>query len=168
MKPILYVFSGLPGSGKSTLASLLAQKLSCTYLRIDVIEQGLRDLCSFDVKGEGYRLAYRIAADNLRLGLDVIADCCNPWNLTRKEWENVAKKEQVSCINIEVSCSDVIEHRRRVEGRTTDIEGLKLPSWAEILSRDYQPWENRTVVHVDTAGLTIEESFDLLLFKLQK
>lgn len=44
-KLMLYIFAGLPGSGKSTLAKKLAQKLGATYLRIDTIEQGLRDTC---------------------------------------------------------------------------------------------------------------------------
>jgi DNA polymerase III delta prime subunit len=61
-QPALYIFSGLPGTGKSTLAQRLAGKLRCAYLRIDTIEQTIRDLCSFDVQEEGYRLAYRVAA----------------------------------------------------------------------------------------------------------
>jgi predicted kinase len=92
--PTLYIFSGLPGSGKTTLARLVAQKLHSAYLRIDTIEQGLRDLCSVDVQGEGYRLAYRIAGDNLRLGVSVIADSCNPIELTRRELERVALETQ--------------------------------------------------------------------------
>ncbi len=62
---MLYIFSGLPGSGKSTLSKWLSAHLGAVYLRIDTIEQALRDLCAFDVQGEGYRLAYRIARDNL-------------------------------------------------------------------------------------------------------
>lgn len=65
--PILYIFSGLPASGKSTLAKLLAAKVGATYVRIDTVEQGLRDLCNFKVEGEGYRLSYRIIRDNLDL-----------------------------------------------------------------------------------------------------
>lgn len=76
--PTLYIFSGLPATGKSTLAELLARRLGAAYVRIDTIEQALRDLCSVDVQGEGYRLAYRVAADNLRLGISVVADSCNP------------------------------------------------------------------------------------------
>ena len=89
-KPILYIFSGLPGVGKTTLAEKLAENLNATFLRIDTVEQGLRDICSFNVQGEGYRLSYRIAKDNLQIGNDVIADSCNPIELTRFEWQEVA------------------------------------------------------------------------------
>lgn len=88
--PILFIFSGLPATGKTTLAKMLAQHCQATYLRIDTIEQGLRDLCHFQVEGEGYRLSYRIARDNLLLGNSVVADSCNPIWLTRKEWQQVA------------------------------------------------------------------------------
>ncbi|HHP0493126.1 TPA: AAA family ATPase, partial [Vibrio harveyi] len=76
--PTLYIFSGLPASGKSTLAKLLAARVGAMYVRVDTIEQGLRDLCHFKVEGEGYRLSYRIIRDNLELGLSCIADSCNP------------------------------------------------------------------------------------------
>ncbi len=83
----LFIFPGLPGTGKTTLSKRLAQRINAVHLRIDTLEQGLRDLCGVKVEGGGYRLAYRIAADNLRLGIDVIADSCNPSELTRREWE---------------------------------------------------------------------------------
>ncbi len=60
--PILYIFSGLPGSGKSTLAKRLARLHNAAYLRIDTVEQALRDLCEVPVQGEGYRLSYRVAS----------------------------------------------------------------------------------------------------------
>ncbi len=84
---VLYIFSGLPASGKTTLSSKLAQHINAVHLRIDTIEQALRDLCSIKVTGEGYRLAYSLASDNLKLGNSVIADSCNPIKLTREEWE---------------------------------------------------------------------------------
>lgn len=84
--PVLYIFSGLPASGKSTLAKLLARKIGAMYLRVDTVEQGLRDLCNVKVEGEGYRLSYRVIRDNLELGVSCIADSCNPIELTRQEW----------------------------------------------------------------------------------
>ena len=85
----LFIFAGLPGAGKTTLAQCLARGIKAAYLRIDTIEQGLRDICGFAVQGEGYWLSYRIAEDNLRLGIDVVADSCNPIELTRREWQQV-------------------------------------------------------------------------------
>ena len=160
--PVLYIFSGLPGSGKTSLARRLAQHLSCAYLRIDTIEQGLRDLLSAHVEAEGYHLAHRIASDNLRVGSSVVADSCNPLELTRREWEQVAREAGVRHVNIEVACSDTREHRRRLGARTSDIPGLKLPRWDEVRSRTYEPWTVERIV-IDTAGRPIEDSLIELL-----
>lgn len=131
-RPVLFIFSGLPGSGKSTLAQVVAQQFEAVFLRIDTIEQGLRDLCSIDVQGEGYRLAYRIAADNLGLGRNVVADSCNPIELTRREWEQVARDSHADFINIEIICSDASEHRLRVETRVVEVPGRRLPTWRDV------------------------------------
>jgi len=153
---VLYIFSGLPGSGKSTLAQRIAQGCRAVYLRIDTIEQALRELCSFDVQGEGYRLAYRVASDNLRLGHSVVADSCNPIELTRREWEQVARDAGARFINIEIICSDSNEHRRRVQGRASEVPGLALPTWSDVETREYHAWSVERVV-IETAGRSIEE-----------
>ena len=163
--PILYIFSGLPGSGKSTLSQLLAQRVNGSYLRIDTIEQALRDVCSVEVQGEGYRLAYRIAADNLRLGISVVTDSCNPIELTRREWEQVAVRTQARFVNIEVICSDAQEHRRRVEERVSTVPGLRLPTWKEVESREYHEWTAHRIV-VDTSGKLEAECIEELLSEL--
>jgi predicted kinase len=69
----LFIFAGLLGTGRTTLSQRLVQRIKAMHLRIDTIEQGLRDLCDVLVEGQGYRLAYRIAADNLSLGMNVVA-----------------------------------------------------------------------------------------------
>ena len=66
-KAILFIFSGLPAVGKSTFAKSVVKHFGAAYLRIDTIEQGLKDLCRINVEGEGYQLAYRMAVNNLQL-----------------------------------------------------------------------------------------------------
>lgn len=161
MTPILFILSGLPASGKSSLAKRIAKEYNAFYLRIDTIEQALRDLSNLDVQGEGYRLAYRIASDNLHLGHNVVADSCNPINLTRREWEEVAVQCNSRYVNIEVICSDKIEHKKRCETRNSEIAGLHLPTWDEIQNRAYDAWETERIV-LDTAHKSEEESFDEL------
>lgn len=163
--PVLYVFAGLPGAGKTSLAQRLAAEVGATYLRIDTIEQALRDLCGVDVEGEGYRLAYRVAADNLALGLSVVADSCNPIALTRTEWRQVAEDRGARSVDIEVVCSDAAEHRRRVETRTSTIAALQLPSWEQVVAREYHPWQTDRIL-IDTAGRTVDACLVELILEL--
>jgi len=166
-QPVLVILSGLPGTGKSTVAQRLARKLGYAYLRIDTIEQAIRDLCSFAVEEEGYLLAYQSAAENLRVGISVIADSCNPIELTRNAWEEVARKSGADFVNIEICCSDIREHRQRVETRLPDFPGLRRLTWTEVEGREYHPWTSARIV-VDTFGKTPEESLEQLCDALSK
>lgn len=161
-QPILHVFAGLPGTGKSTLAQALATHLKATYLRIDTLEQALREVLKRPIQAEGYELAYALALDQLRLGLDVVADACNPIAATREAWARVAAQAGARLFCIEVICSDRAEHRRRVEQRTSTVPGLKLPSWQEVLDRDYEPWTSPRLV-LDTAGKATPNCLEALL-----
>jgi predicted kinase len=158
-RAILTIFGGLPGTGKTTLARMLANELGAVYVRIDTIEQALRNsqVLAGPVDDAGYRVAYEIAADNLRLGRTVIADSVNPLQITRDAWRAVAIGTDAKVIEIEVVCSDSIEHRRRVESRQADIPGLSLPHWQEICARDYHPW-NRAHIVIDTANTSVDQS----------
>lgn len=156
--PMLIILGGLPGVGKTTIAVALARLIGAQHLRIDSIEQAIRasGVVSRALNDAGYRVAYAVAEDNLRIGRTVIADSVNPLHLTREAWLSVANRAGVRAIEIEVKCSDVNEHRRRVETRTTDVPGLKLPTWEDVVGRDYHPWDREHLV-IDTAGRTIEQ-----------
>jgi predicted kinase len=144
---MLIILGGLPGSGKTTIARELARQIGAAHIRIDSIEEAIRD------PGDaGYRVGYALAEDNLRIGLTVIADSVNPLAVTRDAWVEVANRAQVNAIEIEVTCSDAREHRERVETRLT---------WQEVVSRDYQPW-NRERMVIDTAGQSVEQSVKAL------
>lgn len=163
----LYILSGLPGVGKTTLSKLLAAHVGAVYLRIDTIEQALKDLCEIDVQSQGYTLAYRIAADNLRLGLAVVADSCNPIELTRRDWEAVADASKSAFKNIEVICSDIHQHQKRIETRIAETNDHLLPDWHDVIHREYQAWSRSRIV-IDTADRTPDDSLSELLQALDK
>jgi predicted kinase len=160
---MLVVFSGLPGTGKTTIARALATRWSATYLRIDVIEQAIRSagIIAGDIGPAGYIVANALAASSLAIGHNVIADCVNPVRESREGWRATATRAGKPLIEVEVVCSDVAEHRRRVEQRTSDIDGLVLPTWQSVLGRDYSPWPEPHVI-IDTARLTPEEAIALV------
>ena len=153
---MLIVLSGLPGVGKSAIARELVRATGAVYVRIDSIEHALRSE-GCEVEGEGYCVAYAVAEDNLRLGRMVVADSVNPWPLTRNEWQSVGNRAGAQVVDVEIVCSDVDEHRRRVETRQPDIPGHRLPAWDEVAGRDYRPWDRERVV-IDTSRLTVDEA----------
>lgn len=164
--PMLIVFSGLPGTGKTTISRELARSMRATYLRVDTIEQALRSCGTLkDVVVEGYEAIYRLAEDNLHLGLTVIADSVNPIEITRDAWAEVARETNVRLIDVEIICSDEAEHRRRVETRSSDIPDLVLPAWEMVKGREYHPW-NRPRIVIDSTGATVDECVDAILSEL--
>lgn len=155
---VLIVFGGLPGTGKTTISRGLATRRLATYLRIDVIEQPIR-MSGFpkDVGRVGYVVANALAASNLANGQTVIADCVNPVRESREAWQATAALVGTPLIEVEVICSDPVEHRRRVEQRVSEMDGLVLPTWQDVLDRDYAPWPEPHLI-VDTARLSPAEA----------
>jgi predicted kinase len=164
---MLIAFGGLPGTGKTTVAQTLARKLAAVYLRIDTLEQAFIASGSgqADIGPAGYVAGYAVAADNLRLGLTVVADSVNSLRVTRRAWRNVALEADVRIFEIELICSDTTTHRLRVEGRQAYIPGHKLPTWKSVLERQYDPWESEHLV-VDTANVSVEQAVEIITHRL--
>jgi predicted kinase len=166
-RALLIVFGGLPGTGKTTIAKMLALQCGAVYLRIDSIEQKIRDanVLQADVGPAGYMAAYAIAEDNLRLRHVVIADSVNPLAITRAAWRKVARVSSADLLEVKVICSDEAEHRRRVETRLSDVPGLALPDWHAVEHRDYEPWLEPHLT-IDTAMSSAEEASARILAEI--
>ena len=154
---MLISLAGLPGVGKTTIARSLARQLEAAHIRIDSIELAIREsgVTVVSIDDAGYRVGYAVAEDNLRLGRIVIADSVNPWPMTRDAWRDVARRAQVGCVDIEIVCSDRAEHRGRVESRLDNLPADSGPTWNDVVTRDYRPWDREHIV-IDTAGVTTE------------
>ena len=135
------------------------------HLRIDTIEQAMRDAGQSIEGPEGYLVARDVARENLRLGLPVIVDAVNPIAYTRELWHVVAADTAARLVEVELVCGDAVEHRRRVESRAVDIDGLRLPTWRDVLDREYEPWTTATTV--DTGHRTVEDCVAAIVARLR-
>lgn len=62
-------------------------------------------------------------------------------------------------VEIELVCSNPIEHRRRVDTRLADISGHEMPSWKSVIEFRFEPWQGDHMV-LDTATLSHSELVD--------
>ncbi|GGB18813.1 AAA family ATPase [Allosediminivita pacifica] len=154
----LVALSGLPGVGKTTLARALARRTGAVHLRVDTVEAALAQstLAIREAADAGYVVLAGVAKDNLLLGRDVILDTVNPVALIPEMWAGVARDTGCKLTNVEVTCSDRALHRRRVETRQSDVPGLVVPSWSQVLAREFEPWQGDRLV-VDTAGRDVSD-----------
>ncbi len=166
---MLIAFGGLPGTGKTSISKKLAQRLTAVYLRIDTLETVILNSApsTSEIGHTGYFVAYAVAAENLSLGLSVIADSVNGIQITREAWRNVANQGNVRFVEIEIICSDKRKHQQRIESRTTDIVNLKLPTWLNVLERQYDVWESNHLV-IDTANISIDEAVEKIVQHLKQ
>jgi len=159
---MLLILGGLPASGKSTIAKGVALELNAVHIRVDTIEQTLRDVGFTSVHSEGYELAYSIAADNVALGLTVVADSVNSIRVTRDAWRAGGETAGVTVLEVEIICSDQNEHKQRVETRVPDIQSKARLTWNDVITRAYEPWLQVDAL-IDTAGESLEQSIEKTL-----
>jgi predicted kinase len=115
------------------------------------------DVLRKDIGPVGYVTAYWVAEENLRLGNVVVADSVNPLQVTRESWALVSRNAEVPLVEVEVLCSDPAEHRKRVESRTPDLDGLPPLTWASVSGRTYEKWSTPHLV-IDTARKSVTET----------
>lgn len=150
---MLVVIAGLPGTGKTTLSRRLATEMSAAVVRLDAVETAI--VRSGELKPPlgpvGYLVAQAVVTGCLQVGTPVVVDAVSPVAEARAGWRTAAVAAGAPVHVFEVVLNDLGEHRRRVERRRSDLEGLVVPTWSQIRARDYQPWDvqrdgDRTII----------------------
>jgi predicted kinase len=141
---LLIVLAGRPGTGKSTVAGRLVQELRAAYLRIDSVAVPIiRSALTSDEAGAavvGYDIARSVARENLQLGVPVVVDGLNATHARREEWVAFACATGTRLTFVETFLADESEHRHRVERRSGGDSGYLGPTWEEMLTMNYEPW----------------------------
>lgn len=164
VRPLLIVFAGRPGTGKTTLSRMVATQLRAAVLRVDVIEAAVvrHGLSDHPVGPIGYAVVQDLAMACLSVGTAVVVDAVNGVPEARAAWPELASAAGVPLAVVEVSLSDQDEHRRRVEHRTSDLDGLVVPAWDKVVEGRYVPWQS----HRDGARLQVDGAHDSALAEI--
>ena len=98
-------------------------------------------------------LRQTLAEEHLRIGHSVIVDAVNPVEAPRAAWRNLAAKYRADLKIIECICADEPMHRRRIEARVRNIEGMPEVTWARVMERraDYEAWTDARLT-LDTSA----------------
>jgi predicted kinase len=70
----------------------------------------------------------------------VVADAVNGVAAARSGWVALAARTGAVLRFVQVGCSDLAEHRRRVEARKPEMPGHGVPTWEQVRRRRYEPW----------------------------
>lgn len=104
-------------------------------------------------------MANALAEANLLLGHSIVADCVNPVRDSREGWSKVAARVSAKLVNIHLVCSNVAEHRRRVEERLADIPDHILPTWEAIVQHEFETRDDDHLL-LDTTTMSPAELVD--------
>ncbi|WP_293573189.1 AAA family ATPase [Phaeobacter sp.] len=153
----LVCLSGLPGVGKSSVACALSDMSGAIWLCLDEIETAMRHshMKTDDLADAGYAAAQVMAQAALRQGHWVISDCVNPIALTRTAWRKPAQSLGARHIDVWLTCSDLAQHKHRVDHRRSTIEGWQPADWASVQQRHFEPFDGADLI-IDTAAQSPE------------
>lgn len=148
---MLVVMSGLPGAGKSAVADDVARELGWPVLSVDPVEAAMLRAGVDHAQPTGlaaYVVVEALAAEQLRLGHNVVVDAVNGVRPAQEQWRSLAARADVPLKIIEVRCSDEAEHRSRLTRRCRGIEGFPEPSWEDVVARaaETTPWTQPLLV----------------------
>ncbi len=127
--------------------------MSAAVVRLDAIEAAIvrSGELTPPIGPVGYLVAQDVVAGCLAVGTPVVVDAVSPVAEARAGWRTAAAAAGAPVHVFEVVLNDLGEHRRRVEQRRSDLEGLVVPMWDQVRARDYQPWDvhrdgDRTII----------------------
>jgi predicted kinase len=148
---VLVVLSGLPGVGTSSLADELGRRLPACVVSVDPVEDailrvGLRQ--SFETGVAAYEVCGTIAAGQLTLGFNVIADAANHLEIARDTWRRAASSTASTLRVVHVICSDEGTHRRRLTRRERGLSHYPEPTWSDVERRrlETEPWSEEHLI----------------------
>lgn len=152
--------SGKDGVGKSTLARELADDWEAVLLSADTVLLGLaRGRVSGGLTVVGvYFVLRELAVQHLRRDRNVVVDAASPMTGARDMWRTVAQTARRPIVEIELTCADAAEHRRRVEQRITHgaAQGIAMETWEQIQGGLWEPW-TRDRHEIETSRMTAAE-----------
>lgn len=103
--------------------------------------------------------AVRAAVEsNLHIGRIVVVDAVNDSEPARETWRRAAETVEGDLLWVLLTCSDLVEHARRLGDRNRGLAHVGEPSWHDVMerARDYEPWIDPHI-DFDTANLAAEE-----------
>jgi hypothetical protein len=124
------------GLGKTTIVRELAHQAGARHLRIDSMEQAIRD-CAPDAAGfdeAGDRVAYAVAEDNFGSGGPSSPTRSIRYRFARDACLEVGRCAPTVALEIEIIGSDLRERQSESQPAKLPLPDLRPPTWDEVIS----------------------------------